>query len=144
MLSIAISRRRLRPRGAAVVAPGFPNCFERGSGRRGRPPCFHHIWLTGLISIGAVFVFPESGTSLRRRSVDGAKPARRPMNRLARILPVAVAACVLAWLWYSAWPELFRAGMPSITVDEFAVGPSHGLRRPPRIAFYFGIRNLTK
>ncbi len=68
------------------------------------------------------------------------------MNRLARILPVAVAACVLAWLWYSAWPELFRAGMPSITEDaEFALLVRlTGFVVLLGIAFYFGIRNLTK
>ncbi len=68
------------------------------------------------------------------------------MNRLVRILPVAVAAGVLAWLWYSAWPELFRAGMPSITEDaDFALLVRlTGFVVLLGIAFYFGIRNLTK
>ena len=44
------------------------------------------------------------------------------MSRLARILILSVAASVLAWLWYTAWPELFRNGMPSITEDaDFAL-----------------------
>lgn len=68
------------------------------------------------------------------------------MNRIARILPVAVAASVLAWLWYSAWPELFRAGMPSITENaEFALLVRlTGFIAILGVAFYFAIRNLTK
>jgi hypothetical protein len=68
------------------------------------------------------------------------------MNRLARILPVAVAAGVLAWLWYSAWPELFRAGMPSITEDaEFALLVRlTGFVVLLGVAFWFAARNLMK
>lgn len=68
------------------------------------------------------------------------------MNRLARILPVAVAAVVLAWLWYSAWPELFRAGMPSITEDaDFALLVRlTGFVVLIGVAFWFAARNLMK
>lgn len=68
------------------------------------------------------------------------------MNRFARILPVAVAVSVLAWLWYRAWPELFRAGMPSITENaEFALLVRlTGFIAILGVAFYFAIRNLTK
>jgi len=44
------------------------------------------------------------------------------MNRLFRVMLVAAAAAILAWLWYTAAPGLFRAGMPSITEDaDFAL-----------------------
>ena len=68
------------------------------------------------------------------------------MNPLVRILPVAVATLVLAWLWYSAWPDLFRAGVPSITEDaEFALLVRlTGFVVLLGIAFWFAIRNLTK
>jgi len=68
------------------------------------------------------------------------------MNRFARILPVAAAAAVLAWLWYTAWPDLFREGMPSITRDaEFALLVRlTGFVAILGIAFYFAVRNLTK
>ena len=39
------------------------------------------------------------------------------MSRLIRFTMVAGAAAMLAWLWYTTWPELFRDGMPSITED---------------------------
>jgi len=68
------------------------------------------------------------------------------MNRFARILPVAAAAAVLAWLWYTAWPDLFREGMPSITRDaEFALLVRlTGFVAILGIAFYFAVRNLTR
>jgi len=68
------------------------------------------------------------------------------MNRFARILPVAASAAVLAWLWYTAWPDLFREGMPSITRDaEFALLVRlTGFVAILGIAFYFAVRNLTK
>lgn len=68
------------------------------------------------------------------------------MNPLVRILPVAAAALALAWLWYSAWPDLFRAGVPSITEDaEFALLVRlTGFVVLLGIAFWFAIRNLTK
>lgn len=44
------------------------------------------------------------------------------MNKLVRVAIVAGMASLLAWLWYRSWPELFRAGMPSITEDaDFAL-----------------------
>jgi hypothetical protein len=39
------------------------------------------------------------------------------MSRLIRITIVAGAAVLVSWLWYTAWPELFRARMTSITED---------------------------
>ena len=68
------------------------------------------------------------------------------MNPLVRILPVAAAALALAWLWYSAWPDLFRAGVPSITEDaEFALLVRlTGFVVLLAVAFWFAIRNLTK
>ncbi|MCU0553230.1 MAG: hypothetical protein MUF17_00455 [Syntrophales bacterium] len=68
------------------------------------------------------------------------------MNPLVRILPVAVAALVLAWLWHSAWPDLFRAGVPSITEDaEFALLVRlTGFVVLLAIAFWFAARNLMK
>jgi hypothetical protein len=68
------------------------------------------------------------------------------MNRLARILLVSVAASVLAWLWYAAWPELFRAGMPSITEDaEFALLVRlTGFVVIITVSIYFALRNLMK
>jgi hypothetical protein len=68
------------------------------------------------------------------------------MNRLVRILLVSAAASVLAWLWYTAWPELFRAGMPSITEDaDFALLVRlTGLVVIITVGFYFALRNLMK
>ena len=68
------------------------------------------------------------------------------MNPLVRILPVAAAALALAWLWYSAWPDLFRAGVPSITEDaEFALLVRlTGFVVLLAIAFWFAARNLMK
>jgi hypothetical protein len=68
------------------------------------------------------------------------------MSRLIRITIVAGAALVLSWLWYTAWPELFRAGMPSITEDaDFALLVRlTGLVVIITIGFYFALRNLMK
>ncbi len=68
------------------------------------------------------------------------------MNRLVRILPAAVAVSVIAWLWYRAWPDLFRSGVPSITEDaEFALLVRlTGFVAILGIAFWFAARNLTK
>jgi hypothetical protein len=68
------------------------------------------------------------------------------MNRLVRILLVSVAASVLAWLWYAAWPELFRAGMPSITEDaDFALLVRlTGFVVIITMAFYFAARNISR
>ncbi len=68
------------------------------------------------------------------------------MNRLGRIMLVAVSAVLLAWLWYSAAPELFRAGMPSITEDaDFALLVRlTGFVVIITIGFYFALRNLMK
>ena len=68
------------------------------------------------------------------------------MNRLVRILLVSVAASVLAWLWYTAWPELFRAGMPSITEDaDFALLVRlTGFVVIITVGFYFAVKNLMK
>jgi len=68
------------------------------------------------------------------------------MNRFVRTLPVVGAASVLAWLWYTAWPELFRDGMPSIARDaEFALMVRlSGFVVILAIAFYFAVRNLTR
>ena len=68
------------------------------------------------------------------------------MNRLVRILLVSVAASVLAWLWYTAAPELFRAGMPSITEDaDFALLVRlTGFVVILATAFYFAVKNLMK
>lgn len=68
------------------------------------------------------------------------------MNRLVRIMLVAVSAALLAWLWYSAAPELFRAGMPSIVEDaDFALLVRlTGFIVIITIGFYFALRNLLK
>ena len=68
------------------------------------------------------------------------------MNRLARILLVSAAASMLAWLWYTAWPELFRTGMPSITEDaDFALLVRlTGFIVILATAFYFAVKNLMK
>jgi len=68
------------------------------------------------------------------------------MNRLVRILLVSVAASVLLWLWYTAWPELFRAGLPSITEDaDFALLVRlTGFVVILTVGFYFAVKNLMK
>jgi hypothetical protein len=68
------------------------------------------------------------------------------MNRLIRIMIVAGAAALLSWLWYTAWPELFRAGMPSITENaEFALLVRlTGFIVIITIAFSFALKNLSK
>jgi hypothetical protein len=68
------------------------------------------------------------------------------MSRLIRITIVAGAAVLLSWLWYTAWPELFRAGMPSITEDaEFALLVRlTGFIVIITVGFYFALKNLSK
>jgi hypothetical protein len=68
------------------------------------------------------------------------------MSRLIRITIVAGAAVLLSWLWYTAWPELFRAGMPSITENaDFALLVRlTGFIVIITIAFYFALKNLSK
>lgn len=68
------------------------------------------------------------------------------MNRLVLIMLVAVSASLLAWLWYTAWPELFRDGMPSITEDaDFALLVRlTGFIVIITVGFYFALRNLMK
>lgn len=68
------------------------------------------------------------------------------MSRLIRITIVAGAAVLLAWLWYTAWPELFRAGMPSITEDaDFALLVRlTGFVVILTVGFYFAVKNLIK
>jgi hypothetical protein len=68
------------------------------------------------------------------------------MNRLFRVMLVAAAAAMLAWLWYTAAPELFRAGMPSITEDvDFALLVRlTGFIVVITIGFYFAVKNLMK
>ena len=68
------------------------------------------------------------------------------MSGLIRIAIVAGAAVMLAWLWYTAWPELFRAGMPSITEDaDFALLVRlTGFVVILATALYFAVKNLMK
>jgi hypothetical protein len=68
------------------------------------------------------------------------------MSRLIRITIVAGAAVLVSWLWYTAWPELFRAGMPSITEDaDFALLVRlTGFIVIITVGFYFALRNLSK
>jgi hypothetical protein len=68
------------------------------------------------------------------------------MSRLIRITIVAGAAAMLAWLWYTAWPELFRAGMPTLTEDaDFALLVRlTGFIVILAAAFYFAVKNLMK
>ena len=49
---------------------------------------------------------------------------------------------LLSWLWYTAWPELFRAGMPSITEDaDFALLVRlTGFVVIITVSFYFALR----
>lgn len=68
------------------------------------------------------------------------------MSRFIRFTLVAGAAAMLAWLWYTAWPELFRAGMPSITEDaDFALLVRlTGFVLILATALYFAVKNLMK
>jgi hypothetical protein len=68
------------------------------------------------------------------------------MSRLIRIIIVAGAALLLSWLWYTAWPELFRAGMPSITEDaDFALLVRlTGFIIIIAMALYFVARNIPR
>jgi hypothetical protein len=53
---------------------------------------------------------------------------------------------MLAWLWFAAWPELFRDGMPSITEDaDFALLVRlTGFVVILATALYFAVKNLMK
>lgn len=68
------------------------------------------------------------------------------MSRLIRITIVAGAAVLLSWLWFTAWPELFRAGMPSITEDaDFALLVRlTGFVVILTVGFYFAVRNISR
>ena len=68
------------------------------------------------------------------------------MSRLIRFTLVAGAAAMLAWLWFTAWPELFRDGMPSITEDaDFALLVRlTGFVVILATALYFAVKNLMK
>jgi hypothetical protein len=68
------------------------------------------------------------------------------MSRLIRITVATVAAILVAWLWYTAWPGLFRAGMPSITEDaDFALLVRlTGFVVIIAISFYFALKNLLR
>lgn len=68
------------------------------------------------------------------------------MSRLARITVVMAAALFVAWLWYAAWPDLFRDGSPSITEDaDFALLVRlTGFVVVIAIGFYFAARNLPR
>lgn len=68
------------------------------------------------------------------------------MSRLIRFTLVAGAAVLLFWLWYTAWPELFRAGMPSIAEDaDFALLVRlTGFVVILTVGFYFAVKNLMK
>ena len=68
------------------------------------------------------------------------------MNRLFRVMLVAAAAAMLAWLWYTAAPELFRAGMPSITEDaDFALLVRlTGFVVLIALGLYFALKNLSQ
>jgi uncharacterized membrane protein len=68
------------------------------------------------------------------------------VNRLFRVVLVAAAAAVIAWLWYTSAPELFRAGMPSITEDaDFALLVRlTGFVVIVTVAVYFAAKNLPR
>ena len=68
------------------------------------------------------------------------------MSRLIRFTVVAGAAAMLAWLWSTAWPELFRAGMPSITEDaDFALLVRlTGFVVILTVGLYFAVRNIPR
>ena len=68
------------------------------------------------------------------------------MSRFIRFTLVAGAAAMLAWLWFTAWPELFRDGMPSITEDaDFALLVRlTGFVVILATALYFAVKNLMK
>jgi hypothetical protein len=68
------------------------------------------------------------------------------MSRLIRITIVTGAALLVSWLWYTAWPALFQAGMPSITEDaEFALLVRlTGFIVIITIAFYFAANNISR
>lgn len=68
------------------------------------------------------------------------------MSRFIRFTLVAGAVAMLAWLWFTAWPELFRSGMPSITENaDFALLVRlTGFVVILATALYFAVKNLMK
>ena len=68
------------------------------------------------------------------------------MNRLFRVMLVTATAAMLAGLWYTAAPELFRAGMPSITEDaDFALLVRlTGFVVLIALGFYYALKNLSR
>ena len=68
------------------------------------------------------------------------------MNKLFRVMLVAAAAAILAVLWYTAAPGLFRAGVPSITEDaDFALLVRlTGFVVLIALGFYFALKNLSR
>jgi len=68
------------------------------------------------------------------------------MSRFIRFTLVAGAAAMLAWLWFAAWPELFRDGMPSITdnADFALLVRLTGFVIIISFALYFAARNIPR
>jgi uncharacterized membrane protein required for colicin V production len=68
------------------------------------------------------------------------------MRRLIRVAIAAGAASWIAWLWYEAWPELFRAGIPSITENaDFALLVRlTGFLVLVAVVLFFAVKNLMK
>jgi len=68
------------------------------------------------------------------------------MSWLFRVTIVAGAAALLSWLWYTAWPDLFRAGMPSITdnADFALLVRLTGFVIIISFALYFAARNIPR
>jgi len=68
------------------------------------------------------------------------------MSRLFRVTIVAGAAALLSWLWYTAWPDLFHAGMPSITdnADFALLVRLTGFVIIISFALYFAARNIPR
>jgi hypothetical protein len=68
------------------------------------------------------------------------------MSRLFRVVIVAGAAALLSWLWYTAWPDLFRPGIPSITENaDFALLVRlTGFVVIISVALYFAARNIPR
>jgi hypothetical protein len=68
------------------------------------------------------------------------------MSRLFRVTIVVGAAVLLSWLWYTAWPGLFRSGMPSITEDaDFALLVRlTGFVVIISVALYLAVRNIPR
>lgn len=68
------------------------------------------------------------------------------MNKIVRFMLIAAAAALLAWLWFAAWPDLFRSGMPAITEDaDFALLVRlTGFVVVLATALYFAVKNIMK